>query len=261
MKIDGYNFFFHPLHESHSRKTQAFSVITTIALTLFSCGTYLLLFGGVHVVEGCRKTPPPPPEAPPPSGPAPTATPPPRAVPPPPVVPDTSTLLQTLLRSFTRDDRFVGTEALKAKLKSHLQKLQKFASEGKWQHLQTHTWNNDSGFDWWMFPSDTRSSKGNLYRVSAEDVAVLKADPEFMQAYRAGVILVAKSWGWDLENDRDITNASQKWARWTIRLEKMLYSLRLFGQDDLRKTLSKYVNTYNLLTKMEPWAQECLWKE
>jgi hypothetical protein len=154
-------------------------------------------------------------------------------------------------------DQFVGTSRLKKKLIDHLAKLESLAQKGQWEHLQTHTSHPDSAFDWWMFPSDQASrGQGKRYTVNSSDILRLTSDPEFMHAYRKGVCLVAKSWGWDLEHKRNVTTNTQCWTGYTIRLEKMLYSLRLFGQNDLRKTLSQFVTERNI--PLNSWAAACL---
>ncbi|HEV7737353.1 MAG TPA: hypothetical protein VGO47_08310, partial [Chlamydiales bacterium] len=98
--------------------------------------------------------------------------------------------------------------------------------------------------------------QGKRYTVNSSDILRLTSDPEFMHAYRKGVCLVAKSWGWDLEHKRNVTTNTQCWTGYTIRLEKMLYSLRLFGQNDLRKTLSQFVTERNI--PLNSWAAACL---
>ena len=87
---------------------------------------------------------------------------------------------------------------------------------------------------------------------------MLKSDPLFMKNYRAGVVLVAKSWGWDLENRKNITNEVQRWTDYQVRLGKMLDSLRLFQQDDLRSALTDLINQQGLVPTLEPWIQKLL---
>lgn len=209
MEITCYNFLFHPFQEDHSKKTTTISVITNIALTALTSGLYVIAFLSVHLLEG---------------------------------VGGEKSSLSSRKSSFQRRDCFVGVEALKQKQYGHLLKLQKLANEGKWQHLQTHTFHPDSGFDWWMFPIDRSSrGQGNLYKLSLRDIENLKKDAEFMANYREGVCLVAKSWGWDLINGIDVTNESQKWTRYGVRLHKMITSLQLFKQTDLLETLQMFM--------------------
>jgi hypothetical protein len=218
IKVDCYNFLFHPLHETHSFETKTLAIITNIALTAITLGTYLLAFGAMHCMEKWNVSHTP----------------------------------QASVHS-AEDQLGKTADRLKTKLIHHLGRLEALANSGEWRHIQAHTSHIDSAFDWWMFPSDKRSrGQGDLYKLSPDDILHLKRDPEFMNAYRRGVCLVAKSWGWDLENNRNVTTAAQRWTHYTIRLEKMLYSLHLFGQDDLRRTLSQFITQQRIA--LEPWA-------
>jgi len=143
--------------------------------------------------------------------------------------------------------------------KNHLAKLQTLANAGQWQHIQTHTSHGHSGFDWWMFPIKRPSlGKGTRYTVNDEQIKTLKANPEFMKSYRDGVILVAKSWGWDLEKKNDITNDKQKWVGYNVRLGKMIDSLRLFDQQDLLKNLVYFIDMKGIRMTLDPWIQNLL---
>jgi len=154
---------------------------------------------------------------------------------------------------------FVGIEALIQKQQQHLPKLRKLAAEGQWQHLQTHTDHPDSGFDWWMFPVDRGSKgQGDLYKVNRSDIATLKKDSQFMKNYREGVILVAKSWGWNLETLESENNPAQYWSGYQVRLGKMLHSLQLFGQEDLRNALISFIDQHEIRPTLEPWIQNLL---
>ncbi len=134
---------------------------------------------------------------------------------------------------------FVGIKAFKAKQATELANLTRLANAGKWESLQTHS---GSGFDWWMFPLDFATAQHREYRVSASDIEELKEDEEFMASYRKGVILVARSWGWDIEKGEKIKdNPKLKWVGYQVRLGKMLNSLQLFGQKDLHDNLVKLI--------------------
>ena len=143
---------------------------------------------------------------------------------------------------------------IKMKQASHLVKLQALADGDDWASLQQHTMHPDSGFDWWMFPVDRPSASwGDLYAIDANDVDGLKADAAFMESYRAGVILVAKSWGWDLENNEDVTDPVQRWTGYNVRLGKMLQSLTIFGQADLHERLVAFVDAHQLRPSLNDW--------
>ena len=149
---------------------------------------------------------------------------------------------------------FVGLAVLKKRQKEHLHTLQEWANQGQWQHLQTHTSHPDSGFDWWMFPVNRASaSYGDAYHIGLDDVEILKKDPEFMQNYRDGVVLVAESWGWDLISHKDVSDEKKYWANYPVRLGKMLQSLTVFQQKDLRDSLIQCVQKANILSTLEEW--------
>lgn len=222
MKVDAYNFFFHPLHTDHSNEVKGLSVVTNIILTALTNGLYLLVLGAVHMREWVM-------------GQGDSAT--------------DAKAKKAFDKVFPpgtladpANDIFVGLHALKKKQKEHLAKLERFASIGAWKHLQRHTANPDSGFDWWMFPTTRPSSThGKKYALSPRYIQALQNDPAFMASYRKGVILVAKSWGWDLLNDRDLDNPALKWDDYPVRLGKMLQSLTEFGQKDLHDTLVDFI--------------------
>jgi hypothetical protein len=152
-------------------------------------------------------------------------------------------------------------DTLKNKQQDHLIKLNTLARAGQWQHLQMHTDHPDSGFDWWMFPIDRASTGyGDQYRVSQSDIETLTKDPIFMNNYRNGVLLVAKSWGWDLQGRKDVTNTVQKWTNYQVRLGKMLDSLRLFEQEDLRIAITDFIDQKGIGPTLEPWIQRLLLK-
>ena len=154
---------------------------------------------------------------------------------------------------------FVGIQALKAKQREHLAKLQALAQRGEWQHLQAHTTHVDSGFDWWMFPIDRSSAGyGDRYQVSRRDIEALKQDAEFVRNYRQGVILVAMSWGWNLENRQDVSNNIQHWTHYQVRLGKMLHSVQLFGQHDLQASLVYFIDHTHIRPTLDNWIQRLL---
>ncbi len=155
---------------------------------------------------------------------------------------------------------FVGIEALKKTQAEHLRLLKSIADRGDWDYISSHRPHPptgfDGGFDWWMFPIDRTSSYGQAYAVGSREIAALKKDTAFMKSYRDGVILVAKSWGWDLEHNKDITNAKQRWVGYDVRLAKMLHSIRLFGQKDLFDRLLVFIREHKV--QLEPKYQKYL---
>lgn len=123
-----------------------------------------------------------------------------------------------------------------------LYKFRQWAEQGKWyQFDQFH-----NHYDWWMFPiSNTTPNLQKFdYTVYSEDIKLLKADKEYIKNYREGVILVLTSWGWDVKAQTQLKHPDlkngQKWKGYTIRLQKLIRSLELFGQDDLLKSALKF---------------------
>lgn len=160
-----------------------------------------------------------------------------------------------------KNSQFVGIEGLKKKQKDHLTKLSKLAKNNQWQHLQTHTSHPFSGFDWWMFPIDRSSNVyGSYYQLNSNDITILKKDKVFIKNYRQGVVLVAKSWGWDLKKNKDISDSKKKWTDYQVRLGKMAHSLVLFEQEDLLKSLRCFVqaNKIELQDWIKPYLKEDL---
>jgi hypothetical protein len=72
-------------------------------------------------------------------------------------------------------------------------------------------------------------------------VEELKKDAAFMANYRRAVFLVVQSWGWDLQNNKDISNATQKWTGYSVRLWKMVESLKFFGEQELYVRVQKFI--------------------
>lgn len=247
MKISAYNFLFHSFHQDHSAKIKAFSVITNIALSILTGGFYAALFILVHMAERLITV---------------SAT----NHPTPVVRVNLAQRLnnrreEQIIVATERENEsgFVGHDALKKKMKNHLVKLQKLAEADQWMHLQTHTSHQDSGFDWWMFPVDRPSQgQGTKYMVNQKDVEELLSDDEFVKAYRQGVILVAKSWGFDLENKLDVTSNHQKWVGYQVRLGKMLHSLKLFNQKDLFDNLVYFIEEKNIKSGLEQWIKNII---
>lgn len=140
--------------------------------------------------------------------------------------------------------QFVGTDALKLKQQKHLEKLKILAQQGRWDCLQKHTLEPDSGFDWWMFPTNWESSSyKKAYQLDDKSLRILEKDPEFMQSFKDGVSLVAKSWGWDIYNKAPFNDPDLKWVGYNIRLEKMIHSLYLFQEQELLASLKLFISS------------------
>jgi len=137
---------------------------------------------------------------------------------------------------FNTDPAFVGIENLKQKHKTQIAEFETWAAQGAWERFHY------SHYDWWAFPIDQPSSYGFRWVIYEGEVAALKGDPIFVETYRKGVSLVAASWGWDAvsQSPMDHLKTGQSWHQWPIRLYKMAQSVKLFGYDDLFKSLKAY---------------------
>jgi len=237
ISVNCYNFLFHPLSDAHPTTTKILAVITNIALTALTFGVYLLALAGVHWMEQ-REV----------------------AVVSDPFAGTTDLKLAGVHWMEPRDvvvvsDPFVGTIALKKKLTYHLSKLEQLATQGQWKHIASHTNHPDSAFDWWMFPSDKPSrGQGHLYTVTKTDIARLKEDKEFMTAYKRGVELVLLAWGWDMQHSEPAQHPhpDQHWTGYKIRLEKIVYSLNLFGMTPSLCLVNKFIQAHHIA--LADWA-------
>ena len=111
-----------------------------------------------------------------------------------------------------------------------------------WDKNQKYSNFHSSHYDWWAFPVDKPSSYGEKYQITSEERSKLLLDQAFLNALRTNAILVCRSWGYDLENGKNLTTLTkeQRWQRWPIRLYKMSCSLELFQQRDLHMNSIKY---------------------
>ena len=137
------------------------------------------------------------------------------------------------------DSTFAGIAAIKNAQRDQLALFEAAAGGGRWDKI------HGSHYDWWMFPVDSPSSHVLKWSVYADDIAELKRDPAFMQSYRRGVELLMEAWGWDLDEQRALTDRTtdQKWQKHPVRLYKAAYSLWLFGCETEFASLHKYALT------------------
>lgn len=221
MKIEAYNYVFHPCHENHHPVVKVLAVITTIALSILTCGLFLALFAYIRGQEGEAGA-------------------------------KVGEIVRTIpaLSSKLQEIKYKSLESFK--------RMQKDAANGNWDELSYH---KTYGFDWWMFPVDWDSrSYGNRYTVNNDDVALLKGDQEFMERYRKAVLLVATSWGWNLETEKDEPGPKKGWQGHHDRLGKILYSLKLFGETKLHRKLANFVNNEKLIVvgRLPDWVQQAI---
>jgi hypothetical protein len=245
MQVDKeiYNFFFHPLSNSHSTPVKFFATITVMALAIFSGFLFLVPFvyfnlrdRNIRLIVGPTK------ETKIKNAIFKESTEPKKEVP-----SKTSEISQKPKKPQTTVDR------VKEKHTEFLKFFEKCAAENQWKQIHS------AHYDWWMFPIDNKSGgKKNDYTVSADDINELKKDLQFMKNYQRGVELVVRAWGWELLDEKFVENrnAQQKWTRWDVRLGKMAESLKLFEQDEYHKKLGIFAqkaileNSYNL----ESWV-------
>jgi hypothetical protein len=233
--IAAYNFLFHPLHHSHTDDVKGCSILSNMALTAITGGWYLILFGGIHAREyvllnlQMQNT-------------------------------SDAKTASTFKKVFKLDDKpiqfshedFIGTLALKKEQRTLLQRLLKYASRNEWEHLQKITYKKKTRFDDVAFPTaDSSIENSDKYRLTPFNIEMLKNDEEWMENYREIVTLVAQSYGWDLKNSLDISDAAHHWRPYAKssceRLGQMLKSLKEFGHPvkDLYETLRKFASLYD----------------
>lgn len=103
-----------------------------------------------------------------------------------------------------------------------LTQLQAFSGNKDYNAIHSHH------YDWWMFPIDRSSTgKGEKFRLSDRHFTALSQNSAFLKDYVEGIRIVLDAWGWDLKNKRDISNGSQRWDGYGIRLAKTANSLQL----------------------------------
>lgn|GEM_PF-3049454 len=244
-----YNFFFHPLDHGHSPMRQALSIVTIVALTLFSRGIFALIFAFVNGLD--HKVP--------------VAKIGSQVNVPKPLIVQTSeaTIHPPLVQSrMIAEDDWIQEEGLdeseevlldhskvehiREKQEKQLECFEKWAQANQWHLIhQAH-------YDWWMFPVERPSrSYRDQYSMGRAEVERLKKDRTFMENYKRGMILVVQAWGWDLEKERaidvlDPKKSCQAWTGYGVRLAKMSDSLLLFGEMELHKKLRIFFNEYCL---------------
>lgn len=233
-KTSAYDFFIHPFSEGMPQETRKWAQITFGVLTICTAAVYAVVVLVVNLAESlfCEQS-------------ADAAKNKPRTLAARQVAPAQSQAFKGR-NSFSRK-HFVGREKLKQIQAGQLRELQRYASNKNWEALATHTRDKYSGFDWWMFMNDRESDgQGCAYKLSPDDIEALGQDEVFMESYRAGVTLVALSWGWDLETRENVETDSQKWRNYTVRLRKMTRSLWLFKQEDLLNRLRPFMEAKGL---------------
>lgn len=263
MKLNkAYNFFFHPFAKTHSNSTTALSLLTIVALSVFTLSGYLIAFAVVNLRD--RKIKPEPGNNK--------------------IVKIASPIVQpnfTANGSKVQKPSTVTVEnrdkvqkpsvvpgaddakvkRIKQKQAEQLKQFEQWGSARNWKMFTPQY----SHYDWWMFPVNRASAgHGSDYAVSPKEIEALKADKEFMENYRRGVVLVVKSWGWDLEKQAAVPagelTPAQRWTGYGVRLGKMAGSLQLFGEKDLYARLQQFCNAICLPSQnrypLEKWVVE-----
>lgn len=232
-----YQFLFHPLAKKHSGVKKFLATISVIALSILTGGTFLVAFGIINlrdrnVTVGNKATK----EA--------------RVAQK--VLPQKKTTSHTTITVKPAPTKS-KIDTVKQKQAEQLKQFEQWTAKNEWGKFHL------AHYDWWMFPINRSSQgRGMIYAVTSSDIQQLKQDPEFMKNYRRGVELVARAWGWDVNNCTPIQNptSDQKWQNWPVRLGKMADSLRLFDEQDLRDSMRQY-SVHAELT-LEYWVLEAL---
>lgn len=264
-----YNFFFHPL-KLNSLSQKALSIVTIVALSVFTRGIYAIAFACVNwhdydhdfqYVPSVQTKPSLKTETksslketdPSEFGPL--------------IVKKSHGLkfqrkeVKKALKVENSDEEsnITKVELIKQKHCKQLSLFEEWAKCDKWKSIHS------AHYDWWMFPVERPSSGyGTAFAVSKEDVETLKADDQFMENYRRAIHLVVQAWGWDLEKGEAILVADpfksgQRWTGYGVRLAKMSDSLRLFGETELHQKLKQFFNLHCLPQQDEVRISDLSW--
>ena len=95
---------------------------------------------------------------------------------------------------------FVGVESLKIRHGRQIQQFKTWANRREWDEF------HHSHYDWWAFPINEPSSQGHSYTVYMEEIRLLQGDADFMDNFKAGLDLLALSWGWNLKESSRVQN-------------------------------------------------------
>lgn len=108
-------------------------------------------------------------------------------------------------------------------------------------------------FDWWQFPIDD-GSRPEFNLKSEADIAFLRSDAEWLDAYLESIRLVARAWGWDVDqrsfiagNGVEISSSplSGFWDKKDVRLAKIIRSLWLFEEKEYFESMQSFANLIN----------------
>ncbi len=241
MKIEPYNYFFHPCHEDHSTVVKVVAVITALALSILTLGLYLGIFLCVRgLEEGSLKEK---------KVKVISKTPPKKRIAPKKVSagPSSQGVILTPKAAL-----------IKSKHAESLALIKRLSREvGGWKKISDHRNPGAIGYDWWLFPIDRSSSYGMTYAVDEADIAALKSHQAFMESYREGVIWVTRSWGWNVVTGHDETCPERMWSDYQVRLGKMLCSLKLFGEVALHQKVVAFANKH-VVNKQDWVVQACV---
>jgi hypothetical protein len=189
-----YNFFFHPLSDSHSTGMKVLSSVAVGMLTLLTGSLYLIPFVILNLRDRNIRPIPPSPQTNkinlvkdnslPHKVESKSTT---------ETKPTLEKTFHTTLSDVESQTNLTPVDRVKTVLPLQLELFEKWEKANQWENF------NNAHFDWWMFPIDRDSKgKGNLYTMTPSNIEELKKDTQFMENYRKGVVLVVRSWGWDL---------------------------------------------------------------
>jgi hypothetical protein len=136
-------------------------------------------------------------------------------------------------------NEFLNINRFKSKQSEFLQKFRQSEALGRWNEIR------EDHFDWWQFPIDSGSLPEYNLR-SEDDISALKSDPEWAEGYRESIRLVARSFGWDVENSKLCeADCGGPWeeiimGNKDVRLYKMIRSTWLFGLGDYLESLRAF---------------------
>ena len=131
-------------------------------------------------------------------------------------------LIKTIIDDFSWAIENIGSQFNDASY-YNLPLLREAASKEDWQTIC------DVHFDWWMFPNPAISrSHGSLFNVDENIVTELLSDYEYYEKYKEGFRIVCKSFGWDIEAFKFVSENDKVFRGPLVRLKKMLSSLDFY---------------------------------
>ncbi len=105
-------------------------------------------------------------------------------------------------------------------------------------------------FDWWAFPINAKSSRGDVYTPTDHDIEYINNDLTFKKNYHDMIGLYFKSMGWDIVEGKAIDGQDLPKDLYAIRFAKCLKSMQCFGEADLYNNALKFLQASKTIDKI-----------